>query len=310
MPYDDLYLHSHTNPVLCGIISPDFDAEDANFHLVGVPLDSTSSYRTGAKLGPQKLREIMAADSVECTSEIGVDLGEHYRIKDWGDLIFTQTRITETYDIIKKAFVSLLNECPHFIALGGDHAIATPIHHALNETMSEFSVVYFDAHFDAYDELLGEPLSHGSVMRRTLEFDNFAPEKSAFIGIRDFPNEQKSFLEDHGFEVIYAYEFDEFSLIELASRVSKRLPRQNDRTHVHFSIDLDVFDTSTAPGVSNPTPGGLSARTLFSFTRRLIKSSKLDSLAMVEYNPSFDVSEITGYLAIKYLVEMLGARLW
>ncbi len=309
MPYDDLYLHSHSSPMLCGIISPDVEVEEANFHLIGVPLDSTSSYRSGARLGPQKLRAIMAADSVECTSELGIDLMDHYRIKDWGDLGFTQSRIEETYEIIRKAFTSLLKESPHFIALGGDHAISIPIHHALNETMSEFSVVYFDAHFDAYDDLQGEPLSHGSVMRRTLEFENFAPEKSVFIGIRDFPREQKKFLEDQGFDIVHAHEFAESSLRDLVDRVSRRLPSKNDpKTHVHFSIDLDVFDTSAAPAVSNPTPGGPSSRTLFSFTRLLIEKSKLDSLAIVEYNPAFDVSEITGYLAMKYLVEMLGAR--
>ncbi len=308
MKFDDLHLHSMTNPMLCGIISPDINEEEANFHLIGVPLDSTSSHRTGARLAPQKLRGILMADSVECTSETGIDLQEHYRIKDWGDLSFSQSRMQETHDIIKKAFQSLLQETPHFIALGGDHAIATPIHHALNESIEEFAIVYFDAHFDAYDELLGEPLSHGSVMRRTLELENFAPEKSVYVGIRDYPSDQKKFLEDHSFEIIYAFEFDETGPLELAARASKSLPRGGDVTHLHFSIDLDVFDTAAAPGVGNPTPGGPTSRMLFSFTRHLIKKSKLDSLAMVEYNPPFDVSEITGYLAIKYLVEMLGAR--
>ncbi len=313
MSFDEVFLHTNMNPMLCGIISPTINENEANFHLLGIPLDSTSSYRTGAKLGPDHIRYLLSSDNFECTGELGVELSEHYKIKDWGNLALRQGRVVESYELIRKVMNNLLRSTQNFLVFGGDHGIEIPVHEALDQNTQEFAILYFDAHFDAYQELCGEPLSHGSTLFKTANLENFAPEKSAVIGIRDFPREHKKWAEDIGLKVIYAHEFAENPPSALAQLIISQIKRLKENSHLHVCIDLDVFDPSAAPAVGNPTAGGLTSRQVFSLLSAIGKGMQthpFDSCSITEYNPAYDNANITGFLIIKLVIELLSSRIW
>jgi len=57
---------------------------------------------------------------------------------------------------------------------------------------------------------------------------------------------------------------------------------------VYVSVDLDVLDATAAPGVSSPTPGGLTSRDLFRLLRVLASDDRLAGIEVVEAAPPLD----------------------
>ena len=84
-----------------------------------------------------------------------------------------------------------------------------------------------------------------------------------------------------------------------------------DNIHIHISIDIDVIDPAFAPGVSNPVAGGITTRQLLLLLNSLVKIIKLKKIKsiswdIVEFVPSLDISQITGFGIVKLLIEILG----
>jgi arginase family enzyme len=76
---------------------------------------------------------------------------------------------------------------------------------------------------------------------------------------------------------------------------------------VYVSFDMDVLDPAFAPGVSHREPGGMSVREVLEHLHSI--TATIVGADIVEYNPSRDVSELTGAVAGKILKELLGKML-
>ncbi len=66
---------------------------------------------------------------------------------------------------------------------------------------------------------------------------------------------------------------------------------------VHVTIDLDGFSSAYAPGVSAASPMGFSPDIALKSLHKIIKSEKLISLDLAEYNPKYDRDNQTAKLA-------------
>jgi len=75
--------------------------------------------------------------------------------------------------------------------------------------------------------------------------------------------------------------------------------------NVYLSVDLDVLDPAFAPGVATPYPGGLSSAQLILLCKK-IAGLGLAGMDIMEYNPKFDVQDMTGHLATTLLIETLS----
>lgn len=73
---------------------------------------------------------------------------------------------------------------------------------------------------------------------------------------------------------------------------------------IHISLDIDVLDPSLAPGTGVPEVGGISEELLFEILDAIIKTDKVRSLDLVEYNPLFDIDFRT-----EKIIERLVKRL-
>jgi len=78
---------------------------------------------------------------------------------------------------------------------------------------------------------------------------------------------------------------------------------------LHVSLDLDVVDPETAPGVGTPVRGGLSYREAHHAMEVVAEAADLDSLDVVEVNPVLDRENATGRLAVELIASALGARI-
>ena len=77
-------------------------------------------------------------------------------------------------------------------------------------------------------------------------------------------------------------------------------------TPPYVSIDLDVLDSSVAPGHSLPEPGGLSYRELRALLAAVARRGRVIGFDIVELNPALDPSGATARVAAWTATHLLG----
>jgi agmatinase len=75
---------------------------------------------------------------------------------------------------------------------------------------------------------------------------------------------------------------------------------------LYVSIDLDVLDSSVAPGHSLPEPGGLSYRQLRAILVEVARRGQLIGFDVVELNPARDPSAATARVAAWIVTHFLS----
>ncbi len=263
------------------------DYEKSKYVVLGVPFDSTVSFRPGCRFGPDRIREFFyQLETYDI--ETGLDF-EDIDVYDGGNLSFE----TNTEYIIKKIrrIVSeIVSDKKIPVLLGGEHTITLGGIKGLLEEDNEFFYIVFDAHLDMRDEYpLGSTLTHATVNRRIIE--EIGEENILVIGVRAFSKEEYKFVKEHNIRV---YPVDhEIDLSILKNR------------SVYVSIDLDVLDPSIAPGVGNPEPLGMSLKELLSFLKYIGEHSNVRVIDIVELNPVYDINGLTTAVASKILQKTL-----
>lgn len=264
--------------------------ENANLLILGISWDVSSSYRRGAAEAPSYIRKATSEALYNSFTENLVNLSEIWRYRDLGDLTpssFKELK-NEVLHVVRENFENQV-----FLFLGGDHSITYATVKAIREvTGKKFGLVYFDAHPDLYAEYDGDLYSHACPVRRIVEDGLIPGDWVLQIGIRAPTPQQIEFADEHGITIIPAREIHRLSEVDVPFDTA------------YFSFDMDVLDPAFAPGVGNPEPGGLSVRELIDSIHTL--STKILAFDIVELNPRYDVSGITGFAAAKIIREMLG----
>ena len=130
--------------------------EKAKYVVFGVPFDVTSTYRTGARFGPNAIRQ--ASLNIETYSfRTGID-AEDLSLHDLGDL-HVSTNPKRTVDMLKLVVEDILAAGKMPIAIGGEHTITLGIMKGLGAKAQKTALVSFDAHLDLRKEFLGLTLS-------------------------------------------------------------------------------------------------------------------------------------------------------
>ncbi len=294
--------------MLCGILKREWTDFKPNYHFLGIPLDISSSYRNGARYGPDSFRQILRSENFECVTEGGVILKDFYKIQDWGNIGVISTNLRKSLQLISEGVLDLiLNEHP-FLLFGGDHSLTIGTGEAFEEADLSIHVIYLDAHLDLYDEMMESDLSHACTLRRLSEISGF--QGATVLGYRFFTKEQLSYAQNNNIKVISTNELiHQSDLFQFGFKIAKVLDKKVNRVYV--SVDLDVLDPSYAPGVGNPVGGGISTRELIWLLTGIFRGLKTQIISwdIVEYNPTYDSAEITAFTVIKLLLESLGAQI-
>lgn len=267
-----------------------YDAAEVAF--VGVPLDLTSSYRSGSRFAPARIRE--ASMNLESYLMPRLDVFEHLHISDVGDLNLAGADVETAGERIEEVVRKLREDGKVPALLGGEHTLT---YFAL-KALEDVYVLQLDAHRDLREEYRGMRLCHATVMRRVL--DTVPPERLIQLGTRSCSKEEEEFA--RGAEVrTFTTEqvLDDFQLI-----LEKVLDLVGE-SPVYLTLDLDVLDPAFAPAVSTPEPGGLSTLDLMRLVRGL---GKLDvrGFDVVELATPYD-DETTAFAGAKIIYELLAA---
>jgi len=258
--------------------------------VLGIPLDSNSSFRRGAALAPLRIREALFSESTNMWTEKSIDLGLMSGWQILNDLEFLNRKME--FEQIESKINELLNKKVRVISIGGDHSITYPIIRAYGKRYSKLTILHLDAHPDLYDELDGNRHSHACPFARIME-ENLV-NRLVQVGVRTLTGHQREQAKRFGVEIIEMREIDR------ANEMMFNGP-------VYLSLDMDCLDPAFAPGVSHHEPGGMSTREVLRIIQNL--QGELIGADLVEYNPERDLQNMTGMVAGKLLKEIIGRML-
>lgn len=279
------------------------DVERCDVAVLGIPFDGGTSYRPGARFGPQAIRQASRHLRTQYHPAYDREPFVELQVADAGDVPCNPYSITEAIDQIESSAASLLGEVSGIISLGGDHTIAVPLLRAVNHHHGPVALVHFDAHLDTWDTYFGAPYTHGTPFRRASEEGLFVDDVSMHVGIRGplYSREDLNEDEELGFRVIHCDEFQS----EGIDHVVKRIRERAGDHPLYLSIDIDVLDPAHAPGTGTPEVAGMTSRELVNVLRGLA-GMNLVSADIVEVAPAYDHAEITALAAATVAYELIN----
>ncbi len=272
---------------------------DAAF--IGVPLDTGTSNRAGARFGPRQIRAESALIR-PYNMATGAAPFDSLQVADLGDVPINTYSIEKSMPIITGFYARVLAAGCRPLTLGGDHTIALPILRAIAARHGPVALVHVDAHADVNDEMFGERIPHGTPFRRAVEEQLLQCDKVWQIGLRgtgyaaddfDWPRRQ-------GFTVVQAHEVWYRSLAPLMDEVRERV----GSAPCYLSFDIDGIDPAYAGGTGTPEVGGLTVPQALEIVRGC-RGVNLVGADLVEVAPPYDPSGNTALLGANLLYEML-----
>jgi len=249
--------------------------ETARYVIFGIPHeDEEMSFRNGTSKAPYEIRNVSHNyESYHFQKKMDLSLaGMH----DAGNF-----SVREAGEFLRNA----VKEGKMPIVMGGAHSI-TPF--LVSSMEGDFGVIILDAHMDFRSTYLGSPQSHACTTRRI--FEEVGKKRVMSIGVRSASKEEVEEAKNLGF--VY---YD-------ASYLKKMDDMPFEK--IYLSIDMDIFDPSLAPGVSNPEPFGAGYE-IFDFVRKIAKRTV--AMDVVEVCPPYDDGR-TSLLAAALIREMVAYR--
>jgi agmatinase len=266
----DLYTHRTT---AFGGVESTF--EDAEYVVLGVPFDFTSTYRPGSRFAPAAIRE--ASWNLEGYSlRSGID-AERLAVHDLGDLDVLGD-VRGTLHRLRRVVNEIVSRAKVPVVLGGEHTVT---YGCLDAFDDDVAVLCFDAHLDLRDEYIGRKLSHATFMRRICE--RIGGDRVFHVGVRAVSPNELDFAETTGVDYVTARDLTGDWRGVLATLTDRLRPF--DR--VYLTLDLDVVDPAYAPAVGNPVPEGLSPTLLLDVLEPLC-DARVVGVDVVEVAPTYD----------------------
>ncbi len=282
----------------------DWQTLDADVAILGAPFDFGTQWRPGARFGPRGIREASTlfafghAGAYDPEDDVTY-LGPDTPIVDLGDADIIHTDTEGSHANIEAAVRLILDKGALPVVLGGDHSVNIPCIRAF-AGRGPIHIVQIDAHLDFVDERHGVRHGHGNPMRRAAEQDHVTGISQ--LGIRNVSSTAKE-----GYDAARAMGTDILSVRQTRALglegVLARIPQDAD---LYFTIDIDGFDPSIAPGTGTPSHGGFLYYEVLELLAALAKRQRVVGIDLVEVAPDYDRTGTTAILAAQLLLNLIG----
>ena len=270
------------------------DLEGVDVVVTGVPLDTATTNRPGARLGPRAIRAASSMMAWERPYGMPFDPLDRLAVVDYGDCFFDFGRPLGVPDAIEKHAAGIIGQGPALLTLGGDHFISFPLLKAhAGKHGAPLSLVHFDAHSDTWSDD-DDRIDHGTMFYHAARQGLVDPAASVQIGLRTTNHDTL------GFSVLDAPWVHGNGI---AAVIDKTRSIVGERP-VYLTFDIDCLDPSCAPGTGTPVCGGLTTYQALEILRGLA-GINLVGMDVVEVAPAYDVGEITALAATALAMEML-----
>lgn len=290
MSYHELFV-SPSN-IFSGLQKP-FDKAD--YAILGVPFDVTSTYRTGARFGPTAIRQ--ASLNIETYSfRAGVDV-EDLGLHDLGDL-HVSSDTAKTLEMLALVIGDILKTRKVPVTIGGEHTITFGIAKGLAKMASTTAIVSFDAHLDMRSEFLGLKMSHTTFMRRINE--EVRPARIVEVGTRAVCREELEYAKEAGIEFLTTQQIRKEGTKRTIELLKETLASYKN---VYVSVDMDILDPAFVPAVQNPEADGLEMHSLLDILAGVC-DKRVIGFDVLEIAPDYDRG-VSAIQAARVIFEML-----
>jgi len=270
------------------------DLNEADYVVLGVPFDLTSTYRSGSRFAPAAIREAaLNIETYSFRSEISL---EEVKIHDVGDL-HVSLDAEETLKRLGLVTKDIFKAAKKPALIGGEHTLTLG---AVRGFDGALAMVVFDAHLDLRDEYMGEKVCHATFMRRV--FEETKVRKVICVGTRAVCKEELGYAEKTGMRFFTSQEVIRRGAQDISREISNLLDHHEA---VYLSIDMDVLDPAYAPAVQNPEPDGLNIHQLLDLVCNVC-DGRVVGFDVTEVTPHYDEG-VTAIQATKVISEVLCA---
>jgi len=264
--------------------------------LVGCPQDEgvrRNRGRVGAALAPACIRRALYRYPV---ARDHLDL----RLADLGDLPLLET-LEATHDALHLLVRHCLRDGKKVVVLGGGNDLSYPDCSALAKEVDGILAFNIDRHLDVRADAVR---NSGTPYRQLLEGGFLEPASFHEVGINSFANSlpYMQYVEKLGVGV--------HQLAELRSQgpgpCVRALAAASAARGIFWGFDLDVVRAAEAPGVSDPSPMGLTAQEICAIADVAAADPRTRVIELTEVNPVYDRDGITCKLAANVLMRALA----
>ena len=281
------------------------DLRGVDVAVYGIPFDTATSYRTGARFGPESIRSASSLLRPYHPAH-DVNVVETLSIVDYGDLPVSPGDTKRTYRQVEEALAPVVDAGIFPAAMGGDHSVTLAELRAVAQKYGPVALLQLDAHADTWEEYFGQRYFHGTTFKRAAEERVLEPAASVMAGMRGsiYAAGDLQGARDLGFTVLTSDELRALSPQEYAELVREKV---GDRP-VFFSFDIDFLDPAFAPGTGTPEIAGFSTAEAVGYLRAL-RGINLVACDVVEVSPSYDgPGQPTALAAANVIFELLALR--
>jgi len=266
--------------------------DDCVIGIFGVNYDGTCSFKSGARFGPEAIRQVSSCLETYCP-KLNKDL-DNIMYVDFGSIIINNNDSKSVIESVKSATNFLINKSLIPIMLGGEHSITTGAIEALVKKYPDLILVQLDAHADLRESYIGNKHSHACTMKRCLEV---LPEKKILqVGIRSGTKEEFQFMHNNN-------QLVNFLPGENAQKLKQALLPYS-KSPIYLTIDLDWFDPSLLAGTGTPEPGGFFWNDFEEILKTLLEF-RIVASDIVELSPEIDKSGVSSIVAAKVLRSLI-----
>jgi agmatinase len=269
------------------------DLTGVDVAVAGIPLDTATTNRPGARFGPRAIRAATPGISWERPWPWDFDPFDRLAVVDYGDCEFDYGQPETIVPCIGKYIGKILEAGAASLVLGGDHFVTYPVLKAYANHHGPLSLVHFDAHSDTWGEKQ-QRLDHGTMFYHAVREGLVRDSRSVQIGLRTTNDEPM------GFNILDSRWVHANGPEAVAAEV-RRIVGDNK---VYLTFDIDCLDPSYAPGTGTPVCGGLSTHQALEIVRG-IAGINLVGMDVVEVAPAYDVGEITALAGASLAAEFL-----
>lgn len=277
--------------------------DEVDAAVIGIPFDTATSFRTGARFGPEAIRSASTLLR-PYHPPLDVNVFETLSVVDGGDLAITPGNAQKTATQIDAGLQPVLRAGIVPVVLGGDHFIVLGELRAQAAVHGPVGLVLLDAHADTWDQYYGERYFHGTPFRRAVDEGLLDPSRSLLAGMRGplYGSSDADQPREMGFEVLDVHQLRALTPEQYGQRVRERI----GDGPVFFSFDIDVLDPAFAPATGTPEVDGLFPREAFAYMRALA-GIPFTGFDVVEVSPAYDnPGQVTALHAAAITYEMLA----
>jgi agmatinase len=279
-----------------------------DFAVVGAPWDDSTSYRPGARFGPRAVR-VANYQPPDWHLDLQIAPLQEVTVVDYGDAACEPGLVEPSHSAIRERVGEIVSRGIIPLVIGGDHSVTLPSATAVADVVGRgrLGIVHFDAHADTAPESFGNPLSHGTPMRRLVESGAVPGANFVQIGLRGYwpPREVFDWMREAGMRW---HLMDEVWRLGIAEVVRRAMAEALDGPEfIYISVDIDVLDPGFAPGTGTPEPGGMNPADLLRAIRQVALNTPVVAMDVVEVAPALDPAELTAQNANRCLLELISA---